>query len=105
MKKVKIYKSSRDVVYPKKGDSFGWYNFGFGNGFRACQRSDVKNLKGYRVVKEHSENCRIVGTERIFYLLREPYCGNCVGNINKREVIGKDGIQLYVMTQIATIKE
>lgn len=41
-------------------------------------------LREYRVIKEHSINCCIVGTEQLFYLLREPFFGNHVGHTNMK---------------------
>ncbi len=61
------------------------YNFGFNEGYRSCQRDDVKNLNGYRVLKEHSENCSIIGTDKLFYLIKDSYYGNQIGNINKKK--------------------
>ena len=61
-----------------------YYQKGFAEGYRTCERDSVKDAKDYKVLKEHSVNCGIVGTENIFYLLREGYWGNTKGkNVKK----------------------
>ncbi len=45
----------------------------------------MENKKeGYVVFHEHSENCVIVGTPRLYYVLNGDYYGNPSGRVNKK---------------------